>query len=202
MPVGDILYKQASGTPLTEEEKGDLRLWGNRTETNNDYVVGIQNGQSTINAQIVNAQSGDFEIPPARGIALFGTATADQSTHTPVAWTTVFNKSNTSRFVLDPTDNTKLNLVPGAQGSTIAAVGSVNWGGSKACAVRIEQFDSSNNSILIATYSMASYTAIVQAFAGFFTIDTEAVYIKLMIFQSTTAPNALGGANLAMFEII
>lgn len=58
MPIGDSLYKLSNNTPLTEEEKGELRLWGNRTQTNNDYVAGLQNGGSNAFINMVTANFG------------------------------------------------------------------------------------------------------------------------------------------------
>lgn len=64
MAIGDLLVKVANQQPLTEIEKQQLRLWGNQGEGNNSFIVGSQNGQSIINAQSIQAQSGNFVIPP------------------------------------------------------------------------------------------------------------------------------------------
>ena len=49
MNIGDLFVKLADGTPLSQEEKQQLRLYGNQTQLNNSFVAGLQNGISEIN---------------------------------------------------------------------------------------------------------------------------------------------------------
>jgi len=50
MQIGDLLAKIGRQEPLTQEEQGRIRLWGNNVEMNNAFVSGLQNGQSNITA--------------------------------------------------------------------------------------------------------------------------------------------------------
>ncbi len=50
MQIGDLLAKIGRQEPLTQEEQGRIRLWGNNVEINNAFVAGLQNGQSNIMA--------------------------------------------------------------------------------------------------------------------------------------------------------
>ena len=63
MNIGDLFVKLADGTPLTQEEKQQLRLYGNQTQLNNSFVAGLQDGQSSINVRNIDAQAAYFKRP-------------------------------------------------------------------------------------------------------------------------------------------
>lgn len=63
--IGDILAKMGRNEALTTTEQQQIRLWGNMQEHNSAFVTGLQNGQSVIYAQEVNAIKGEFEYPPS-----------------------------------------------------------------------------------------------------------------------------------------
>ena len=62
MNIGDLFVKLADGTPLSQEEKQQLRLYGNQTQLNNSFVAGLQNGKSDIIAKSVEYQSMPIRI--------------------------------------------------------------------------------------------------------------------------------------------
>lgn len=57
MQIGDILAKLGEGKPLSQIELQELRLWGNQTQNNNSYIVGLQNGKSGVIASSVNTNN-------------------------------------------------------------------------------------------------------------------------------------------------
>ena len=54
--IGDILAKQAHGEKLTEFEIQQLRLWGNRSELDSQYVASIQDGTGTLKTKRLEAE--------------------------------------------------------------------------------------------------------------------------------------------------
>lgn len=53
MQIGDILKKLAKGEKLTDIEIETLRLFGNETQTGNQFITGIQSGAIGINPSFI-----------------------------------------------------------------------------------------------------------------------------------------------------
>ena len=147
---------------------------GDREEKYKSWLS-VQGNNPVVNT--IKAESGEFKIPPVGGLSLYGGGglSVEISTHTPIPFTINFNKTNTSMLEVSSVDNTKLLLRNKfkARGSTLIACGSVNWAASRSCAVRVEQYDSSDAPILDSIFSMAFYTAVVQPFIYAFTISQD-----------------------------
>ena len=92
MNVGDLLVKLADGIPLSQEEKQQLRLYGNQSQLNNSFITGLQNGQSSINASNVETRSINRE-PYARGVRVWRSTaqTIANNTATAIEFDTVIN---------------------------------------------------------------------------------------------------------------
>lgn len=125
MNVGDLFVKLADGTPLSQEEKQQLRLHGNQTQLNNSFVAGLQNGQSEIN--VSNAKvSGNIYTGKdvVSGIAVRVRRSASQTiaatpTLTTIAWN---NEDYDDANMFSLSDNTKIIVpVSGRYNVTIGA---------------------------------------------------------------------------------
>ena len=64
MPIGDLLEKLARGEKLSQDDIGDLRLFGNQAQNTNAFVAGMQNGTVDINVNKIKATTGDYQISP------------------------------------------------------------------------------------------------------------------------------------------
>ena len=62
MQIGDLLAKMGRQEPLTQEEQGRIRLWGNSVDLNNAFVAGLQNGRSDLYANTVKSNEDSFKL--------------------------------------------------------------------------------------------------------------------------------------------
>lgn len=104
MAIGDTLVKLANQQPLTEDEKLQLRLWGNQGENINSFVAGLQNGSSPITSRSIESQTGNFITPPINA-AWFGWSTLasvsfPQNLSASNTFTTI--KSGFTDYVINP----------------------------------------------------------------------------------------------------
>jgi len=62
MQIGDLLAKMGRQEPLTQEEQGRIRLWGNNVDSNNSFVTGLQNGRSDLYANEVKSNNDTIRL--------------------------------------------------------------------------------------------------------------------------------------------
>ena len=201
MNIGDLFVKLADGTPLSQEEKQQLRLYGNQTQLNNSFVAGLQNGQSDIIVNNISARTGYFDIQPTRGLSVIGSVTVPTSSYSYPTFDLRYSKSNYSLAILDESNKTKLTLQPGAVGSYIVFMGNVFWGSSITSSVRLEQYDSSDALIAPSSPVNSYLTALSIPFVGSSLIDNNAAYLKLGVWQNSGS-DKFCVAYLNMFELI
>lgn len=71
MPFGDTLEKLARGERLSETEIQNIRLFGNQVELFNQFIGGMQTGNSDISVKSIKTIYGDFSLVPTNA-AWFG----------------------------------------------------------------------------------------------------------------------------------
>jgi len=185
MPIGDILKRVALGQTVSTGDAEQLRLWGNKVELQSAFVGGLQTGQSDVNANKVYAQSAEFQIQPFHLGGIYSTS-LDAGDFLELD-TTYSAMSPGSHFILDPDDNTKINLaLPIANletrkylltGTSVKSDSTTNMG------IRI-QFYTSGDALVDAQELFLSEDVLENfsyTFPSVDTVITDVAYIKFYI---------------------
>ncbi len=114
MQIGDLLAKIGRQEPLTQEEQGRIRLWGNNVEMNNAFVSGLQNGQSNITAGEIksNIVYVKNEVISGSSVKLIRTSTQsiDSSSAEYIEWESIEYNTLPVDMVNLSTDPTKIYI--------------------------------------------------------------------------------------------
>lgn len=70
--IGDILAKLGRGELLTTLEQQAIRLWGNNTEYNANYIAGLQNGAGLIDVNSIRSNEITSEKRDLTGNTFYG----------------------------------------------------------------------------------------------------------------------------------
>lgn len=211
--IGDILLKIASGEKLSEIEKTNLRLYGNLTELNNEFIKGMQNGASNINVNNISARTGDFFISPLGGVhlQLGPDQTIATSTWTKVNLEKGTTFEQTNKFF--EFDNSNNRLYFKSAWRRFAFLGRVFWKGNTTGArvIRRVIYNTDGSQFQYSKLSgMQSPTSDVGELAqsfnftlGFFAENgfTPGMYMTIEAWQNTGGNLDITGFNLSVFAI-
>lgn len=202
MPIGDLLEKLAKGEKLSQDEVGDLRLFGNQAQNTNAFVAGMQNGTVDINVKSITAlKSSISNTLDSLTFNVQADATIANNTATYLTFDEFFAKSNT--FSIPDTND---RIVPNALGRRFFISGMATWAANATGyrAIAIEGFDVNDNSLgsaplhVMPSHASGDNTYPISFLADFTSLDVCAYY-KFWVSQTSGASLTLKWVLLSVF---
>ena len=207
MPIGDVLKKVALGTPVSQGEADELRLWANQMEIQAAYISGLQTGQSDIDARDINAIESNTDILQGKMVVLYATAVDGSYLDFDSGFTEVPDQGY---FTYDSADSTKLTLTTQTRnkltnslnsGYKFFLAGYFAFSPGSVTSLNMEFYDSAD-ALLDTQTLIASSTRIVTYYHyAFPTVDTDLSTCAYIKFKLTLASGSIGANEIYIWLV-